>query len=135
MLFREQELYGMTDLVNRYTKKSVRFVVCLSLLIRVWEHRYVKLAGSFLEALSRLLARNVRIYAYPMSAEDLKQSIENISATGWQWTDTNGWVSAAQLHPAAPLGHLFDYVLASNFVVPMPIPRLPEPRKLQAQMP
>ena len=63
LLFRERELYCMTDPVNRYTRESVRFVLGLSLLVRVWEYRYTKLAGSFLAALSRLLARNVRIYA------------------------------------------------------------------------
>jgi hypothetical protein len=122
LLFRERELYNMTDLVNRYTKEHVRFVVGLSLLIRIWEYRYTRLPGSFLEALSRLLTQNVRIYAYPMSSGDLHQSVQDISATGWQWTDTNGWVSAQQLHPAPPLGHLYDYVLASNFLVPMQTP-------------
>jgi hypothetical protein len=121
LLFRERELYGMTDLVNRYTKERVRFVVGLSLLIRVWEYRYTKLAGSFLEALSRLLARNVRIYAYPMTSKDLNGSMQNIPAIGWDWTDSDGWVTARQLHAAPPLGHLYDYVLASNLLVPMQI--------------
>jgi hypothetical protein len=121
LLFRERELYRMTDFVNRYTKERVRFVVGLSLLIRVWEYRYTKLPGSFLEALSRLLTQNVRVYAYPMSSEDLQQSIQNMSVIGWKWTDTNGWVSAGQLHPAPPLGHLYDYILASNFLVPMQV--------------
>jgi hypothetical protein len=122
LLFRDRELYNMTTLVNRYTSEHVRFVVGLSLLVRVWESRYTKLGGSFLEALSRLLAQNVRIYAYPMSSSDLQQSIQSLSAIGWQWPDTNGWVSARELHPAPPLGHLYDYVLASNFLVPMEIP-------------
>ena len=123
LLFRERELYGMTALVNRYTKEHVRFIVGLSLLVRVWEYRYAHLAGSFLEAMSRLLSQNVRIYAYPMSAKDLQQAIQNISSTmGWQWTDTDGWVSAPQLHPPPPLSHLYEYLLASNFLVPMPIP-------------
>jgi hypothetical protein len=115
----------MTTLVNRYTKAPVRFVVGLSLLVRVWAYRYHKLAGSFLEALSRLFAQNVRIYAYPMSSKDLQQSIESISPTGWDWTDTNGWVSAQQLHPPSPLDHLYHYVLASEFLVPMQIPADP----------
>ena len=122
LLFRERELYGMTSLVNRYTKEPIRFVIGLSLLVRIWDYRYNNLPGSFLEALSRLLAQNVRIYAYPMSSVDLEQSIQNISAIGWDWTETDGWVSARQLHPAPPLGHLYDYVLASNFLVPMQIP-------------
>jgi len=122
LLFRERELYHMTDLVNRYTREYVRFVVGLSLLIRIWEYRYTTLPGSFLEALSRLLAQNVRIYAYPMRAADLEQSMQNLSATGWRWTDTNGRVSAGQLHLAPPLGHLYDFVLASNFLVPLQSP-------------
>jgi hypothetical protein len=112
----------MTTFVNRYTKEPVRFVVGLSLLIRTWEDRYKRLPGRFLEALSRLLAENVRIYIYPMTSKDLQESIESLSATGWEWSETNGWVSADQLRLAPPLGHLLAYVLASNFLVPMPIP-------------
>ena len=122
LLFRERELYSMTDFVNRYTRENVRFVLGLSLLVRVWEYRYKKLPGGFLEGLSRLLAQNVRIYAYPMRSADLQQSIQGISATGWQWNDTNGWVSARQLRLSPPLGHLFDYVLASNFLIPIQTP-------------
>jgi hypothetical protein len=122
ILFRDRELYGMTALVNRYTKEPIRFVVGLSLLVRIWEYRYNHLPGSFLEALSRLLPQNVRLYAHPMTSKDLQQAIQSISAGRWQWTDTNGWVSARQLHPPPPLGHLYDYVLASNFLVPMQIP-------------
>jgi hypothetical protein len=122
LLFRERELYGMTGLVNRYTRERIRFVVGLSLLVRVWEYRYTKLAGSFLEALSRLLAQNVRIYAFPMSSRDLEEAIQSISTIRWHWTDTDGWVSARQLHPPPPLGHLYDYILASNFLVPLEIP-------------
>ena len=108
--------------MNRYTKEPVRFVVGLSLLIRAFEDRYKKLDGTFLEALSRLFAQNVRIYAYPMTSKDLQEAIENLSATGWEWSETNGWASAQQLHAAPPLGHLYAYVLASNFLVPMQIP-------------
>jgi hypothetical protein len=126
LLFRERELYGMTALVNRYTKEPIRFVVGLSLLIRIWEYRYTQLPGSFLEALSRLLPQNVRIYAYPMSSKDLQQAVQSVSATDWQWIDTNGWVSARQLHPPPPLSHLYDYILASNFLVPLEIPGAPK---------
>jgi len=125
LLFRERELYYMTGLVNRYTREHVRFVVGLSLLVRVWEDRYTKLAGRFLEALSRLLAQNVRIYAFPMRSKKLEQAVQSISAIGWQWSDTNGWVSARDLQPAPPLSHLYDFLLASNFLIPMQIPAEP----------
>jgi hypothetical protein len=119
LLFREPELYTMTDFVNRYTEELVRFVVGLSVVIRAFEDRYIKLDGGFLEALSRLLAQNVRIYAYPMTKADLTETVQRISTTGWEWDDTNGWVSARQLRLAPPRGHLYAYVLDSKFLVPI----------------
>lgn len=119
LLFRERELYTMTAIVNRYTKAPVRFVAGLSLLIRAFDDPYFSLEGRRLEALSRLFAQNVRIYAYPMTVVDLQEAIKDLSPTGLEWSDTNGRVSANQLHFAPPLGHLYAYLLASNFLVPM----------------
>jgi hypothetical protein len=122
LLFRQRELYHMTTLVHRYTQAPVRFVAGLSLIIRAFEDIYGNLEGSLLEALARLFAQNVRIYAYPMTVADLRENLKGISAAGWEWSETNGLVSAAQLRRAPPLGHLFDYLLASNFLVPMQVP-------------
>jgi len=122
LLFRQRELYHMTALVNRHTQAPVRFVAGLSLVIRAFEDAYGNLEGRRLEALARLFAQNVRIYVYPMTATDLREWLKSASTTGWEWSETNGWVSASQLHRAPPLGHLFAYLLASNFLVPMRLP-------------
>jgi hypothetical protein len=122
LLFRKPELYHMTALVNRHTQAPVRFVAGLSLLIRAFEDVYGNLEGRLLEALARLFAQNVRIYVYPMTAADLREWLKTASVTGWEWSETNGWVSASQLRRAPPLGHLFAYLLASNFLVPMRVP-------------
>src|SRR5882724_10532571 len=122
LLFRQPELYHMTSLVNRHTNAPVRFVAGLSLMIRASEDAYGNLEGRRLEALARLFAQNVRIYVYPMTATDLREWLKSVSVTGWEWTETNGWVSASQLRCAPPLGHLFAYLLASNFLVPMRVP-------------
>jgi hypothetical protein len=122
LLFRQRELYHMTALVNRYTTAPVRFVVGLSLIIRAFEDLYGNLEGSRLEALGRLFAQNVRIYAYPMTVADLREWLDTASTSGWEWSETTGWVSAAQLRRTPPLGHLFAYLLASNFIVPMQVP-------------
>ena len=119
LLFRKVELYHMTALVNRHTKAPVRFVAGLSLMIRASEDAYGNLEGRRLEALARLFAQNVRIYVYPMTATDLREWLKSASSAGWEWTETNGWVSASQLRHAPPFGHLFAYLLASNFLVPM----------------
>src|SRR5262249_2376931 len=71
LLFRQRELYTMTAFVNRYTTAPVRLVAGLSLLIRAFDDPYFNLEGRRLEALSRLFAQNVRIYAHPMTVVDL----------------------------------------------------------------
>src|ERR1700724_4642207 len=105
----------MTCLVNRYTKASLRFAAGLSLIIRGFDEVYGNLEGSRLEALGRLFAQNVRIYAYPMTATDLQEWLKSASTTGWEWSETNGWVSDTQRRHAPPLGHLFASLLPSNF--------------------
>jgi hypothetical protein len=122
LLFRQVELYHMTALVNRHTKAPVRFVAGLSLMIRASDDAYGNLEGRRLEALARLFAQNVRIYVYPMTATDLREWLKSVSISGWDWSETNGWVSANQLRCAPPLGHLFAYLLSSNFLLPMRIP-------------
>jgi len=122
LLFRQRELYHMKALVNRYTQAPVRFVAGLSLIIRAFEDIYGNLEGGFLEALASLFAQNVRIYAYPMPATELRERLKGLSATGWEWSEANGMVSAAQLRRAPPRGHLFAYLLASNFLVPIQAP-------------
>ena len=122
LLFRQPELYHMTALVNRYTQAPVRFAAGLSLMIRTFEDVHGNLEGRLLEALARLFAENVRIYVYPMTVADLQEWLKSTSASGWEWDETNGWVLANQLHRAPPFGHLLDYLLASNFLVPMQHP-------------
>ena len=122
LLFRESELYQMKTLVGRYTQAPVRFVVGISLMIQAFEGIYGNLEGRLLEALARLLAQNVRIYAYPMSAVELRERLKGFPASGWEWDETDGMVSAGQVRHAPPLGHLYAYLLASNFLVPMQVP-------------
>jgi hypothetical protein len=122
LLFRERELYAMTGLVNRYTKAPLRFVAGLSLLIRAFGDPYGNLEGRRFEGLARLFAQNVRIYGYPMATTDLQEWIESNSVTGWEWSRTNGSVSANQLRHTPPLGHLYAYLLANNFLVSMETP-------------
>jgi len=122
LLFRDRELYTMTAFVNRYTNAPVRFVAGLSLLIRAFSDPYFNLEGRRLEGLSRLFAQNVRIYAHPMTVVDLQEAIKESWPGALEWSETNGWVSANQLRIAPPLGHLYAYLLASNFLLPIQIP-------------
>jgi hypothetical protein len=57
-----------------------------------------------------------------MTSKDLKEAIQNLSAANLEWSETNGWVTADLLRLPPPAGHLLQYVLASNFLVPMQVP-------------
>jgi hypothetical protein len=123
LLFRQSELHNMKTLVSRHTQAPVRFVVGLSLMIQSLAGIYGNLEGRLLEALARLFAQNVRIYAYPMSSTELRERLKGIPGPDdWEWSETNGMVCADQVRHAPPLGHLFAYLLASNFLVPMQVP-------------
>jgi hypothetical protein len=57
-----------------------------------------------------------------MIATDLREWLNTASVHGWEWSETTEWISASQLRRAPPLGHLFAYLLASNFIVPVQVP-------------
>jgi hypothetical protein len=117
MLFRAQELYRMTAFANRYTKLRIHFAIGLTVLVRIFEHRYKDLAGSLLEGIARLFVRNVRLTVYPMTEEELRRRAEAAGLTGWNWKETDGIVTADNLHPSAPLDSLYRYLLESGFIL------------------
>ncbi len=118
MLFRARELYTMTAFANRYTKSRIHFAIGLTVQVRVFADSYNDLPGSLLEALARLFTQNVRLYVYPMPAEELQRRAAAANLTGWTWKEVDGMVSANNLHPAGPLDCLYQYLLKSEFVLP-----------------
>lgn len=119
LLVRAREIYKMSAIVQRFTSLPIRFVVGISVLLRVFEDEYRHLGGSTLKAVSLLFSQNVRIYAYPMAAPTFHEWIEKLNATGWRWTDVRGTVFADSLKPPDPLRYLYEYLLASHFIVPI----------------
>jgi hypothetical protein len=120
LLSRRQELYQLSAFVNRFTTAAVRFAVGLPTLIRVFQDaHYHPLQGRILEGISRLFAQNVRVYAYPATISALEERLRALSANGWELPDTGGWVTADRLRPAPPLSHLYAYLIATGFIVPM----------------
>jgi RimJ/RimL family protein N-acetyltransferase len=128
MLFRARELYTMSTFVNRYTESRIHFSVGLTVLVRIFEDSYADLEGKTLEGLARLFRLNVRLSVYPMPAENLRQRVEAAGLTGWRWDETDGRVTADNLHPAGPLDSLYQYLLESGFV----IAEKPAPEELKA---
>lgn len=120
MVFRELELYKMSAFVSRYTKGRIHFAVGLSVLVRALEDTYRELPGSLLEGLARLFRLNVRVSVFPMSVADLQEWLKSESVAGWSWEENDGLVYASKLRPAKPLDFLYQYLIASEFILPMP---------------
>ncbi|MBZ5570082.1 MAG: hypothetical protein LAN64_19860 [Acidobacteriia bacterium] len=119
LLVQAREIYKMSAIIQRFTSLPIRFVVGISVLLRVFEDDYRHLGGSTLKAVSLLFSQNVRIYAYPMAASTVRERIKKLNATGWEWADVRGTVLADSLKPPRPLRYLYEYLLASHFIVPI----------------
>jgi hypothetical protein len=119
LLFGYSELYRMTSFINRYTQAPVRLVAGVSSVIQLFSLWQRSLEGRLLEGLSKLFAQNVCVYVYPMTPDALEESLPSALAAGWKWKSKAGLITADQLQAPPPLGHLLDYLLACNFMVPM----------------
>jgi hypothetical protein len=97
-----------------------QFAIEAGALIDFLSRTHNNLEGRLLEGLSKLFAQNVRVYVYPTATSAMQDSLVSASTAGWQWEEKNGLITADALRPAAPLGHLYSYLIASGFVVPMP---------------
>jgi hypothetical protein len=121
MMMRHRQLYRATAFVRRYTQAPLRFAVPLPALIRVLDDvRYQHLEGRLLEGIARLFGSNVRVLAYPCPREELLPLLETELGRGWEVDDGRQWITADQLRPAPPLLHLYEYLLASGFLVAIP---------------
>lgn len=121
MMMRHRQLYRATAFVRRYTQAPLRFAVPLPALIRVLDDvRYQHLEGRLLEGIARLFGSNVRVLAYPCHREELRPLLETELGRGWEVDDGRQWITADQLRPAPPLLHLYEYLLASGFLVAIP---------------
>ena len=54
-----------------------------------------------------------------MSRADLEPRLQALPAGNWELEATGPWVTADQFRPAAPLGHLYAYLLETGFIAPM----------------
>ena len=117
MVFRAQELYKMSAFANRYTKSRIHFAIGLSVLLRVLKDSYKDLAGTLLEGIALLFKQNVRLTVYPMTTEELRGRVTADQLTGWSWKETDGMVSADNVHPAEPVDSLYQYLQKSGFIL------------------
>jgi hypothetical protein len=108
-----RELYKISALISTFTSEPVRFVIGVSVLVKLFAAvSYLELDGRIFEGLSRLFTENVRIYVYPMTLQVLRTKLPPELLTSWNFGDLDGLLTADQITPRTPLAHLYAYLLA-----------------------
>jgi hypothetical protein len=121
IMTRHRQLYRATAFVRRYTQAPLRFAMALPALMRIFDDAaYQHLDGRLLEGIARLFGSNVRVLAYPCPREELLHLLKTEPGRGWEVDDSRQWITAGQLRPSPPLRHLYEYLLASGFLMAMP---------------
>jgi hypothetical protein len=118
MVVRAQKIYELSMFANRYTKSRIHFAVGITMFMRVFAEQYPDLEGALLEGIARLFTQNVRVSVYPRAGEDVERQAKAAGLTGWSWKQTDGMVSAENLHPSGPTDHLYQFLLSSGFILP-----------------
>lgn len=127
------ELYKISALVSSFTKEQVRFVIGISVLVKVLAGGYAELYGHVLEGLARLFTKEVRVYVYPMALEVLRTKLALERFAGWKISETDGLLEADGISPPPPLGHLYAYLLASGLVEPLRLVKTKTPNESALQ--
>ena len=93
----------------------------LPALMRIFDDvTYQHLEGRLFEGIARLFGSNVRVLAYPCLRDELRRLLKTEPGRGWDVDDSRQFITAEQLRPSLPLRHLYEYLLASGFLVAMP---------------
>jgi hypothetical protein len=114
-----RDLYKVVALIARFTREPVRFVIGLSVLVKVLATSYAELQGRILEGLALLFTENVRVYVYPMAPAVLRAKLTPTQSIGWKISDSNELLEADEITPPPPLAHLYAYLLASGLIEPL----------------
>jgi hypothetical protein len=114
--------YLLVDYLRRYTTEPIRMVVGVATLAQLLHNRfYAALAGGMLEGVAKLLAANVKVYAYPMPAEAFRHAMSGTDDAAIAGETTGEMVAADDIHPQPPVNHFYRYLREADWIRPVSI--------------
>ncbi len=106
--------YLLVDYLRRHSLEPVRFVVGVSTLAQFFgQEHYENLPGSVLEGMGKLLAKNVRILAFPMPKPDFLAALGTMTNNLEPLPPDLNLVTASALRPKPPMSFLYDFIRAT----------------------
>jgi hypothetical protein len=116
-----RENFQLSEYLIRFTKAPIRLVMGIATLVQLFQETYYEtLDGGIVEAMGRLIARNVRIYAYTMSAERFRRRLEafDLDLSFWDYPES-GPVTVDNILPKSHLRHLYIYLKEIKAFIPL----------------
>ncbi len=112
--------YLLIDYLRRHTTEPIRMVVGVATLAQILHGRfYTALAGGLLEGVGKLLAANVKVYAYPVSADRFQQAMAGTGDNAITGESAEKLVTADDILPAPPADHFYRYLRAADWIRPL----------------
>lgn len=112
--------YNVSQYLRRYTKDPIGFLMGLSTVVKLFnESLYDENSGDLLEAIGKLLSIDVRLFAYPMSCDAIKEHLQipNLAAFDWDIQSNNNFPTISTIKPKGPKEHLYNYLKSSGYLV------------------
>ena len=119
-----EENFQLSEYLIRFTKSPIRLVMGIASLVQLFQEMYYEhLDGGIVEAMGRLLTRNVKIYAFDMTVERFRRRLEafNVDMSFWQVPD-RGVVSVETVNPRSHLRFLYLYLREIGAFVSFELP-------------
>ena len=116
-----RENYQLSEYLIRFTKAPIRLVMGIATLVQLFQETYYEtLDGGIVEAMGRLIARNVRIYAFTMSTERFQRRLQavNLDLSFWEYPES-GPVTVDNILPKSHLRHFYIYLKEIKAFIPL----------------
>jgi len=118
LLTRLRESYSVTEYLRRYSQEPMRYNTGVSTLALMFaEGYYTALSGGLLEAMGKLLANNVKIYAHAMPAESFRNHLSAVNInSAYIHAPESGQVTISNLSMEPPIDLLYQYLVADGWI-------------------
>jgi hypothetical protein len=116
-----RENYQLSEYLLRFTQAPIRLVMGIASLVQLFQETYYEsLEGGIVEAFGRLIARNVRIYAFSMTAERFQRRLRafELDLSFWEYPE-DGPVMVDNVMPKSHLRHFYLYLKEIKAFIPL----------------